>query len=353
MRLRPASWRRAAIIVLAVVIGGAVLWSGAWLVVAYRFEHSIDAWVAARRAEGWQASHGAVAVSGFPHRWRARIERPSLSRAGGNSGGFSWSGPWIVLGWAPWTPRTVTLSSAETHALGFAGAAGGRFRLTAAELSGLLTFRADGAIVRIGACGDALTVTPPSGEPFLANRAILRANLRPDAPAVAGAPPPTVEIEADILGLTLPETSRPLLGRTIGHIAGRATVKGAMPALRPAEALAAWRDQGGVVEISRFSLGWGTLAARGDGTLALDAALQPIGAMTARIAGYAETIDRLTVAGKMTRNQGLLAKVALAALARTPEGGGRPEIAVPVSIQDRVLVVGPVRLIRLPRIVWR
>ncbi len=357
MKFRPVTWRRATLIGFAALAAGAVLWSAAWLVIADRLESGVEGWVRDRRAEGWTATHGPVAVAGFPLRWRARIERPRLSRArGAPPGGFFWSGPWIELGWAPWAVRIVTLRSAGAHELGRAGDDGMRFRLAAAGITGRLGFGDSGAVERIDVGGDAIVLTPPGalagGKPFRVNRMVLRVNLRPDAAPTPGTPAPSLALEIDILGLTLPKTVRTALGHTIGRIAGQATVMGTIPAGRPAAALTAWRDQGGVVEISRLSLGWGALTVKGSGTLALDIGLQPIGAMTARIAGYAETIDRLSAAGTLGRGQGLVAKLALGVLARTPEGGGRPEVEVPVSVQNRMLTVGPVPLLRLPRIDW-
>ncbi len=342
---------------LVALVAGVVLWSAAWLLIAERLESGVEGWVGERRAEGWRVAHGPIQARGFPHRWRVLIDRPRLARPRGVDAGFSWSGPWIELGWAPWTPRQVTLRTAGAHDLGFAGDAGGRFRLAAGEITGRIRFGDDGAVTRIDVGGDTITLTPPGapqgGAPFRVNRAVLRANLRPDTVATPATPPPWLALEADIFGLTLPKRMATPLGRTIGRIAGQATIMGTLPAARPAEALAAWRDQGGVVDISRFTLGWGALTASGAGTLALDAGLQPICALTARIAGYGEVIDRLSEAGKLSLGQRLVAKLALGALARTPEGGGRPEVEAAVSIQNGVLTVGPVPLLRLGRIRWR
>jgi len=357
MRFRPPSRRRIAVLALGALAAAAVLWSAAWLAIACGLARGIEGWVRDRRAEGWTATHGALALAGFPVRWRARIDRPHLARTGGAAGGFSWSGPWIELGWAPWAARSVTLRTADTHALGLEGEEGGRYRLEADAIAGRLGLGRGGTVERIDVAGDAISLAPPDGGalggPFRVNRAILHADLRPAAPASPGTPPPALTLDADILGLTLPATVRPALGRTVGRIAGRATVMGALTAGRPAQALTAWRDAGGVVEIARLALGWGPLTARGEGTLALDTGLQPIGALTARIQGYAETIDRLRAAGALNGNQALLGKLALGALARPSKDGGRPEVAVPVAVQDRTLTVGPVALVRLPRIAWR
>lgn len=357
MKARPLSRRRIAVCAIGVLAVVAVLWSAAWLAVARRLESGIDGWVRDRRAEGWSVTHGPVAVGGFPFRWQARIDRPQLVRARGTAGGFFWSGPWIGLGWAPWTARSVSLWTAGAHELGLEGEAGERFGLTANEITGRLEFGDGGAIERLYLGGDAVALTPPGSRPdggtFRVDRATLHANLRPEAKSAPGTPLPALALDADILGFTLPATVRAALGRTIGRIAGRATVMGAVPAGRPAEALTAWRDAGGVVEIPSLSLGWGPLAAAGEGTLALDIGLQPIAALTARIRGYAETVDRLRAAGALSVNQALAARLALAALAQTPQGGGRKEVPAAVSLQDRLLAVGPIPLLRLPYIDWQ
>lgn len=357
MRFRPLSRRRFAVAALGALAATALLWSLAWVLLARGLERGIESWVRDRRAEGWTATHGPVGIVGFPFRWRARIDRPYLARAHGAAGGFSWSGPWIELGWAPWAAHRVNLRTAGAHALGLEGEAGGRYRLEADGIAGRLRLGERGAVERIDVAGDAIVLTPPddgpAAGPVRIDRAILRADLRPEAPPLRGTPPPSLRLDADILGLTLPATFRPALGNTIGRIAGQATVMGAVPAGRPAGTLAAWRDAGGVVEITRLALGWGPLSARGKGTLALDSGLQPIGALTARIQGYAETIDRLRAAGALNHNQALLGKLALGALARTPAGGGRPEVTVPVGLQNRTLTVGPVPLLHLPLIAWK
>jgi len=354
----PATRRRAVLISLAALAAGVALWSAAWLLIAARLESGVEGWIGARRAEGWQASHGTVKLGGFPHRWWLRIERPGLSRPpGARAEVASWAGPWIELGWAPWASRRVRLRTAGAHDFGFAGGTGGRLRLTARDITGWLELGDGGAITRIDVGGDTLTVIPPgaprAGGPFRVNRIMLRADLRPDAVPADAAPPPWLALDADILGLTLPARIGAPLGRAIARIAGQATVRGAIPAGRPAASLAAWRDQGGVIDISRFTLGWGLLTVSGAGTLALDAGLQPIGALATHIAGYGYAIDRLTRAGTLSLGQRLAARLALGALARRPKGGGRPEVRAAISIQNRRLTVGPIPLLRLDRIRWR
>jgi len=351
MRFRLASRRRTAIGGLAALTAASLLWSAAWLALARGLDSGIEGWVRDRRAEGWTTEYEPYAIKGFPFRWRARIGRPRLS----HGRGFSWSGPWIELGWAPWHPRSVALWTAGSHRLQLIDV-GGPYRLAADEISGRLGFGEGGIVERIDLDGNAVILNRPGDTPdgatIRVDRAILRADLRPDAPSIPGTPSPWLSFDADLLGLTLPQTVRTALGRTIGRIAAEAMVTGSPPAARPVEALTAWRDQGGTVEFSKLSIGWGPLAATGSGTLALDGALQPEGAFTARVAGYGETIDLLGQARALTPNQAMVARLTLGALARTPAGGDRPEVTVAVGLQSRTLSVGPVPLLTLPRIDW-
>ncbi|MBT7760018.1 MAG: DUF2125 domain-containing protein, partial [Rhodospirillaceae bacterium] len=121
--------------------------------------------------------------------------------------------------------------------------------------------------------------------------------------------------------------------------------------LRLSAALGDWRDSGGTLDIKRLHLDWGGMKFDGDGTLALDADLQPVGAMKARIKGYRELVDGLVRARQIRERDADMAKFVLNMVARaTP--GGENTVTVPVTIQDRRLFIGPASLMNLPRIDW-
>jgi hypothetical protein len=127
---------------------------------------------------------------------------------------------------------------------------------------------------------------------------------------------------------------------------------GMMPPLWPREALAAWRDGGGVFQLRESEISWGPLWAAGDGTLALDQAMQPLAAGTVRIAGLSETLDALTAAGMLQPDPAKLAQIMFGALARPPVEGGRPEVKLPLSIQNGFVYMGPIKLARVQPIDW-
>jgi hypothetical protein len=150
--------------------------------------------------------------------------------------------------------------------------------------------------------------------------------------------------------LTLP-SGVAKFGDVIEELRLRAAVKGTIPGGKRRAALATWRDRGGTVEIEALGLDWGPLAVNGAGTLALDAELQPIGALTAKVQGYGEIVDALAASGALKAGDAALAKVGLGLLAK-PAGNGRPEIATPVTLQNGQLFLGPIRIADLPRFTW-
>ena len=123
---------------------------------------------------------------------------------------------------------------------------------------------------------------------------------------------------------------------------------GALPSGPLVESLQRWRESGGTVELKWLHLAWGPIDIKLKGTLALDAQLRPIGALSADIAGFAEAIDALVVAGVVEGDTGRLARAGLGLLAKRPEGGGPPVLSVPMTAQDGRLYLGPIAITELP-----
>ena len=86
--------------------------------------------------------------------------------------------------------------------------------------------------------------------------------------------------------------------------------------------------------------------------MALDRALQPIAALSADIAGYGLLIDTLAARGAIGQGSARTVKFALDVVALAGGNAGR-RITVPVTVQDGRLSLGPVPVLRLPRIAWR
>ena len=102
----------------------------------------------------------------------------------------------------------------------------------------------------------------------------------------------------------------------------------------------------------RLALGWGPLGVSGNATIGLDEHMQPTGTATVRLIGYDAGLDALASNGAIPQHMARAAKGVLNILARRPEGGGSPQVELPLSLQDRTLAAGHFPLVRLPQFVW-
>jgi hypothetical protein len=106
------------------------------------------------------------------------------------------------------------------------------------------------------------------------------------------------------------------------------------------------------MELRKLDIAWGDVRLSGSATLALDPALQPMGAATARIAGYNAALDALVASGVLAPRAAVAARAVLALMAR-PTESGPPVVEVPFSLQNRTLSLGRIPLVRFPELVWR
>lgn len=326
---------------LAVLALVAVGYAGYWYWLADRIDKGIDAWIAAEQGAGRTVDIRARRITGFPatmhfafegvlfddpvHARRLHVPalegRMSPFELGRIDGSFT--GPLAVdLGYGP---------------------APGRYNL-AAKGNGLRVEPTDNGTLTVTLDGVEVAGPPPLSHASAAKLAIRVA--RGTAP-VNGA----VGIDADTL--VLPRALATPLGDTLRYLKAEIEFKDAPPpdALTSA-ALEAWRSAGGDMEIRSLAFGHGDADVTANGTLALDEQLQPLAAFTAKVSGFKETLDALVIAGVVEPKDAGLAKMVLGFLASKPKNGGKPELGAAVSIQDRVLSVGPVNLLRLPPIKW-
>jgi hypothetical protein len=145
-----------------------------------------------------------------------------------------------------------------------------------------------------------------------------------------------------------------VLGNEISVLRTDLVVKGTIdPQQAAPQAVEAWRDAGGTIDISRLEIAWGPVRMVGDGTVALDAGLQPEGALSVRISGLDEILTAMERAAMIDARTAAIARITLAVLTRPSEDGGPAQARLPLTIQDRQLSVGPVKLLELPQIRWR
>lgn len=342
--------RRLVLILLGIAVVLAASWSGFWFYTARDIAVRLAAWAEAQRRQGLVAEYAGVAVSGFPLSWRTHITSPAMSGAGPTR--WEWRGEAIIAEIRPWALRDVPVTFPGLHRV--AGGAGGvaeTLAIRAARPDGRIVLGADGRLATLRLdLGDAQIQRLP--DPSVATARQVRLSLSPHR-----APQPTyrtdvLDLSLGIEGLTVPEPPRYALGNVLESVQIDASVKGALPPAPLAEAVAAWRDGGGVIEVNRLALRWGPLEAEGDGTLALDNANRPLGAFTARIRGYTETVDALAAAGAVRPRDATAVKIALNLVAGQTGRNGARELNVPLTAQDGRLVVAGFPLMKLPALTF-
>jgi hypothetical protein len=307
----PAKGVKRGLIAVAALAVLAAVYAGIWFLLAGQIRDGIDQWAADRRAEGFGVEYGPIAVFGFPFLFETVIVNPVLT-APGEHGFRSWQGPIMIMQARPWALSKVRMLAFGRHRV--TTMTGGKPKTIDIEFGSLIA---------------ALDFSP-AGASFAVN---LNAS--------------------DIAYPHAPVTG---LGRTTKRLNVSVAVKGDIPRTRNAETMARWRDNGGTIEVSNLDIGHGPLDLTVDGTGALDADLQPIGAFSLNVRGFNEAIDRLRVAGIIKPNTAALMKTVLGMLAQGQKDKSATEDAdmlkVPLSLQYRKVYLGPVAVAEMPVVRW-
>lgn len=362
MHNRPATpkSRRPLVVGLAIlVVMLAVLPAGYyayWRYVAAQLTAGIEQWAADQRAQGGDVRFVWSGISGFPFSFKARFHQPQ-ARLHLPGAELEWGGSFLAAEMAPWNLRSVRVASPGQHVFRLrSDGQRDQWRLIVAGLSGTLRFFDTGALREIDANLQLPDITRPDGVAVAAHEAKMRLQLPDQPPADYSMPFATVGLE--LSQLLLPSGTRLLTTDPVERASFDAVIKG--PVAAPAdvtmsaplaEFLAAWRDAGGVVELSSFAFAQGPLALTGNATVALDRDLQPEGAGTVTAAGLSNAVEILIDDGRIPPDRALMARTTVKALEK-PSADGRPQATVGLSLQNRAVSFGPVPLLAVPRIEW-
>lgn len=342
--------RRAIFALFAAIAVAAVAWSAFWFYAARDIPLRLAAWAEAQRAQGLVAEYQGVTVAGFPWSWRALVTAPAMAGAGPTR--WEWRGEAIAAEIRPWALRDIKIAFPGLHHVaGGAGNVAETLAIRATRPDGRIMLGADGrlAVLQLD-LGDVQIQRRP--DPDIATARQIRFALTPHRAAHPTYRTDVLDLSVAIDDLTVPEPPRYALGNVIAAARLDASVKGALPPGTLADAVASWRDDGGVIEITRLALRWGALEMNGDGTLTLDDANRPLGAFTGHIRGYTETVDAFAAAGVMRPRDANAVKIALNLIARRSGSGGERELNVPITAQDGRLTVAGFQLLKLPAITF-
>ncbi len=342
--------RRRTIALLAAIL--VLLLAGGYVFYWYRLKQIVAAdiafWVAQQRAQGFSVSideHPAIA--GFPLAVTADLGQPDITAPGGL---WRWQGPATELLIRPWAPFDLSFRVPGHHHLTIAGRTPREVALDAGSLVFGETITPDNVVTDIRLDAAYIRYADDAAVAVALGTARITGHL--PRPAKPNADTSILDLSLDAAAIDLPASARPVLGPRIARLHLAAQLMGAVPDAPPREALTAWRDGGGVLQLREGSLDWGPLSAAGDGTIALDENMQPLAAGTLHVAGLPETLDLLSGAGLIASGQATMAKLMFGAVAQTPAGGGRPQVSLPLTIQNSYIFMGPIKLAPLKPIDW-
>jgi len=329
---------RRAVLLIAVLVAAVAAYGAWWLALARAVDKGIQEWIEARRAEGWRIEHGRIETSGFPFRLIAEVEGPKLAAQG-----WSWSGAVVRAVAKPWDFGHIFAMAEGPQLFGFEFD-GQRREATLEAEKMLASFRqTEGRIRRAD-----VDLT----KPVLASAAFggttsaerLQIHFRANSGETADRPADTADVALSADGALLPAERAGPLGPALSRASMRARLKGEIGGSK--EALAAWRDGGGTIEIDGAKLVWGPLEAELNATLALDKAWRLLGAGTLKARGYDKTIDAVEAAKLLRPVEAQMLRIALAVKAKR-DADPRAFVELPVTAQDGRLSVGPVPVLRL------
>jgi hypothetical protein len=348
------------------LLGVLVLLLGAhaayWRIVSARLAAGYDAWAAAQRAAGWTVNSGTPVIGGWPLAATLTlpevfIAAPHPTPAAGLAGDLTWSTDHLTLRVALLRPTLLEVLSTGLQRLRLGE--GPEIPYTADVLridipldpDGPATVDLVGNDLRIG-----LPVAPGAAASAEADpvAGLTIGLLKGHADLPAAPLPVGFLLAAEAVGL--PPRALPAvtdgLGSRISSVSIEGSLTGPWPGVAdPAAQARAWRVAGGALRIGRLALGWGPLGLSLTARLTLDGELQPAGTGEAHVIGFARTLDALAASHAIGTHAALAGKALLGLIAQ-PAGGQTDAVDLPLTVQDRMLSIRTVPLLRLPALEW-
>jgi hypothetical protein len=323
-----------------------------WRLAERNLEDGFTTWLGERRAAGWTANAQPVVRGGWPMAATLIVREVFLK--GGDPdipGGLSWSADRLVLRVSLLRPGLLEVTADGLQRLRLAEQP--EVPYTADRLQIALPLQTGVPPRAADITAHNLRAGMPVGGDGTAGMTVgsLRLHVEFRRAVQSGEPATAFSLQAE--AISPPPGVARLLGPLISNLTIEGALDGPVPHARSlAERAAAWRDGGGTLDIQRLALNWGPLDLTCSATLALDEQLQPMGAGSARVVGYAETLDALATHGAISRSAATAAKAVLSLLAHNPEDGSPPDVEVPLTLQYRTLLMRQVPLVRLPELDW-
>ncbi len=347
---RYLTWIRGVFGVVVVTSVALICYVVYWFVMAFQLRDAVVDWIDLRRAMGDEITYAVSELGGFPESIELRLDEPRIATIVDGMPVEWWGGRLAVsMGPIPTGTLTIAASGRQRMTLG-AGEAARSYEGAASALSMDVGMKGPWP-TRIFLNAQGLDLRTADGADRIAAGS-LDVRLRHLDPNDPDHLTPTYGLKVEGTDLAVPRTLSLPLGPDLARVTLEADLLGALDLGPVTRSFGQWRDRGGTVEVYRLEIVHGPLSIVADGTLALDGAMQPVGAMTAQVGGLFETVDRLHAAGLMKGRDAVAAKLVLGALAKRGASGGPVIVNAPLTLQDRIFYLGPVQIARVPELRW-
>ena len=328
---------------LAVVMAAAG-WSLWWWSLAAGQEAAITRWFEDRRAAGWQAEHGKIAVTGFPIRLERSIAEIALADPGT---AWAWQLPEIAVRGRAVSPTRIGIVFPASHRLSVPGE---RVDIAHDALTASLELRPMPSlpldVARISGAGIALEAQ--SG--WRARAVSLSAEVA-ERPAEAG-PPNSYNIRADALDVEIPKPVLAAIDPTglLETVVDALVIEGHAALAEPLDrfALEDGRLALRAASLKVARLAWGDVAIEARGGFEVDGRGYPVGKLKLRLKNWRRMLEIARGAGIVDGSliDGVERALELIALL----AGSKEILEVPLDLEDGKVRIGPVTVAEAPRL---
>lgn len=113
-----------------------------------------------------------------------------------------------------------------------------------------------------------------------------------------------------------------------------------------------WKNGGGTINIASYVIHKESLSIKGSGIITLDDELQPEGKLSAKMAGGIEFIKWLKDHDIIESKDAMIAGTIIGGLTKEDPETGEKAVHTALMLQNRMLFLGPLRLLSFPAIDW-
>lgn len=162
-----------------------------------------------------------------------------------------------------------------------------------------------------------------------------------------------LKTDLEAYGLNIPSEYEPLISPNIETIYLKASLSDAWPENQPfMQALRRWSNNGGAVELEEGEINWHPVKSRMNATLVFDKRMQPIFSAVISTSGMGELLDILSSKGIIKPRDAAISKLGLSLLSKPGREGDPFEQKISLTLQEGVLSLGPVKLLKVPDLKW-